>query len=329
MVKNNELLYQIIDNNFIIYKPVFIFLSNEKIIKLLNEYKEKYSNYKFIYFERGEPITGGHLDNIQLISKYFSYNKLNKKNVFINSDDSSNQYIQYINSFGFNYSYYPFHLTFVTPNEFFNENYLNLNNCVLKKHFFSLNRTSKLNRNYLYFFIKEKNLFEKFYYSFRYLNDSNIDENYNEQSYAQSHNDIIKYYLNSFLQIICETKFQKEKEIYVDSVFISEKTFRALAFPRPIIIIGQPYLLKSLKNLGFKTFDGFIDESYDNIENHEERFNKISNIILDISKKPINELKEILVSYKDVFIHNQKQILFLKKEGFKNIDEIYKKINYK
>jgi hypothetical protein len=325
MVKNHKLPYQIIDNNFIILKPIFISFSNKKIIELLDEYRKNYFNLKLIYFERGEPITGVYLDTLKLISDYFDSYNLFKKNVLIYSDDTSNEYINYIISFGFNYFYYPFHLTFATPKEFFKQENLNLNNIILKKHFLSLNRMQKLNRDYLYSFIKENNLFDKFYYSFRYLNDFNIDENYNEQTYAQSHNSILKYYLNSFLQIVCETKFEKEKEIYIESVFISEKTFRALAFPRPFIIVGQKGLLKSLKKLGFKTFENIFDESYDNIENNEERFNKIKNIILDISKKSINELKEILISCEEIFIHNQKQILFLENEYFKDISEIIKK----
>ena len=43
----------------------------------------------------------------------------------------------------------------------------------------------------------------------------------------------------------------------------------------PFILITRPYSLKSLRNLGYKTFSPFIDESYDDIENDIDRFKAI------------------------------------------------------
>ena len=41
---------------------------------------------------------------------------------------------------------------------------------------------------------------------------------------------------------------------------------------RLFIVFSGQYYLRNLRKLGFQTFDSIIDETYDNIENHDERF---------------------------------------------------------
>ena len=47
------------------------------------------------------------------------------------------------------------------------------------------------------------------------------------------------------------------------SVFFSEKVFKPIAFKHPFILIAPPGSLSALKSLGYKTFSGLINESYD------------------------------------------------------------------
>jgi L-rhamnose mutarotase len=52
-------------------------------------------------------------------------------------------------------------------------------------------------------------------------------------------------------------------------LFLSEKVFKPIVCFHPFIILGNKGSLKELRDMGYKTFDGFIDESYDNLSTFE------------------------------------------------------------
>jgi len=58
-------------------------------------------------------------------------------------------------------------------------------------------------------------------------------------------------------------------------LFISEKSFKPLAFKHPAMVWGCPGTLAYLKSLGFVTWDHVIDETYDTIHNHALRLEAI------------------------------------------------------
>jgi hypothetical protein len=55
-------------------------------------------------------------------------------------------------------------------------------------------------------------------------------------------------------------------------LFFSEKIMKACWARRVFVHFGAQYFLKNLRELGFKTFHGVIDESYDNIDNTIDRY---------------------------------------------------------
>jgi len=112
-------------------------------------------------------------------------------------------------------------------------------------------------------------------------------------------------YLDSWVSVVSEP-------IYADadqSVFCSEKIFKSIASFHPFIIVGGRGSLKRLRELGFKTFDGFIDETYDTLPS-DQRFGAIIDTI-----KKINAIEDKLKwfeSMKDILIHNYE--LFMKEK---------------
>jgi len=54
--------------------------------------------------------------------------------------------------------------------------------------------------------------------------------------------------------------------------FFSEKTVKPILAHRLFILISSQWSLRNLRSLGFKTFDGIIDESYDEIEDNHQRW---------------------------------------------------------
>ena len=72
---------------------------------------------------------------------------------------------------------------------------------------------------------------------------------------------------DSYLHIVGET-FQKS---HPNRLFFSEKVFKPMRYMQPFILLGEPGALAKLRELGYQTFGDYWDESYDDIENDEER----------------------------------------------------------
>jgi hypothetical protein len=62
--------------------------------------------------------------------------------------------------------------------------------------------------------------------------------------------------------------------------------------------------LKKLREYGFKTFEPFIDESYDGIVNSDIRFGAIEKEINKLCNKSIEEIHEWYWSIEDILKHN-------------------------
>ena len=82
------------------------------------------------------------------------------------------------------------------------------------------------------------------------------------------------------------------------TTFVSEKTFKAIGLRSPFIIFGNRGSLKVLKELGYKTFSDFWDESYDDLPTWE-RYNAIIKLMHDIDKIPdkmslFEEMRQVL-----------------------------------
>lgn len=78
----------------------------------------------------------------------------------------------------------------------------------------------------------------------------------------------------TYFSLVTETYFfdiPQYRVIDEREIFFSEKSFKPIAMKHPFIIAGKAHMLKYLKKLGYQTFSPWIDESYDDIENHEQR----------------------------------------------------------
>jgi hypothetical protein len=105
--------------------------------------------------------------------------------------------------------------------------------------------------------------------------------------------------LDSWVSVISEASFAE------NTCFISEKTFKPIATRHPFIMYGNKHSLQYLRTLGYKTFDGFIDESYDDLESWE-RLDAIIKILKDIRDMPDEKKIQWFSSMKDILDHNFK-----------------------
>lgn len=86
--------------------------------------------------------------------------------------------------------------------------------------------------------------------------------------------------------------------------YISEKTFKPISTMRPFLVISSRHSLSELKTLGFKTFDRWWDESYDQLEDPVDRILAVFNILKNISKYSVSDLRDLCSEMSDVLHYN-------------------------
>lgn len=116
-------------------------------------------------------------------------------------------------------------------------------------------------------------------------------------------------YLDSYIHVVTETNF------YEPGLYFSEKTWKPILNFQPFIQVNYTNSLQALKEMGFKTFHPFIDESYDLIEDHTERIVAISNEIKRLDSLSIDEIDAWYNSIKDILIHNRNHALKYRQEN--------------
>lgn len=111
-----------------------------------------------------------------------------------------------------------------------------------------------------------------------------------------------KPYTKYFLEITSEPNI-------IDNSWITEKTIKNLYLGKPFIMFSGPHSLKLLKENGFKTFDNWIDESYDEIINSYDRLEAIKKEIDRLAGKSYTELEAFQQQMLPVFEHNRKMFI--------------------
>lgn len=125
--------------------------------------------------------------------------------------------------------------------------------------------------------------------------------------------DDLKYFNNSYFSVIPETlyygmdKNSGQHYIYISEIFgnfPSEKIYKALALKHPFILVTTPGFLKNMRSRGYKTFSPFIDESYDDIEDDNERLNRIVQEIYRMCNLTEEQLIEFTYNVQSIVEHN-------------------------
>lgn len=75
-------------------------------------------------------------------------------------------------------------------------------------------------------------------------------------------------YKDSFFSLVSETLFSDDPH----SLFITEKTYKCIAYRHPFMVVGSVGTLRYLRHLGYETFPEMFDESYDNERDLKKRF---------------------------------------------------------
>jgi hypothetical protein len=104
------------------------------------------------------------------------------------------------------------------------------------------------------------------------------------------------------------------------TLFLSEKAFKPIACSHPFIFMGNRGSLAKLREMGYKTFDGFIDETYDTLSTWERMQAVIDSI------KEIHSIKDKVKWYNDMrpILEHNKNLLMSRESS---INPAYTKLN--
>lgn len=108
---------------------------------------------------------------------------------------------------------------------------------------------------------------------------------------------ILKYYQDIFVDVVHETFVRGEV------CFATEKTWRPIVARRPFITMGGLNHLENLRRLGFKTFNEFWDEGYDEY-GMQHRVNEIAKLLDTISTWSVEKIQRTLQDMQPILEHN-------------------------
>lgn len=108
-------------------------------------------------------------------------------------------------------------------------------------------------------------------------------------------------YSSTFISLVTETL------IDTSILFMSEKIWKPIVAGHPFILLGNVNTLSYLKEQGYKTFDKWIDESYDLEPDHHKKIDLVIKELNKFKNKSIAELKEIRNEMYEVCLYNRKK----------------------
>lgn len=105
-----------------------------------------------------------------------------------------------------------------------------------------------------------------------------------------------------------------------NNFFLSEKTIKAMFARRVFVVFGIRHYLKHLRELGFQTFEGVIDESYDDEPHDEIRFQKAMLQVMRLAWFENPKTVYDLISY--ALDNNQRTLAWLCEKSQQQMQEL-------
>ena len=103
-------------------------------------------------------------------------------------------------------------------------------------------------------------------------------------------------YRDTYFSLVTETVFN-----YPHS-FRTEKIWKPVAVGHPFIAVANSGFYRDLHNMGFKTFGHVINESFDSIDNNQDRIERITEVVEDLCQQ---DLDSFLAECYNVCKYNQ------------------------
>jgi len=136
---------------------------------------------------------------------------------------------------------------------------------------------------------------------------------------SAQHNDhslhVAQHYDSTACSIILETHFDADGS---RGAFLTEKTFKCLKHGHPFVLFAPADSLQALRNMGYRTFDHAIDNSYDHIADNTERYLAVMRCIRELALVEPDTLYNMCVADLE---HNQQVFLASKQDRLNSLYE--------
>ena len=109
-------------------------------------------------------------------------------------------------------------------------------------------------------------------------------------------------YIDTYFSLVTETVFSGRNS------FRTEKIWKPIIMGHPWIAVANSGFYQDLHNLGFRTFGHIIDESFDSIEDPQQRIEHISHVVNELCS---SDLPYFMLQCKSICEYNQQHILEL------------------
>lgn len=103
-------------------------------------------------------------------------------------------------------------------------------------------------------------------------------------------------YIDTYFSLVTETVFD-----YPYS-FRTEKIYKPIAMGHPFVVVANRGFYRDLHNMGFKTYHTLIDESFDLIDNNQDRLDRMAQVVEDLCSSDLNQF---LVAAQSISKYNQ------------------------
>ncbi len=178
------------------------------------------------------------------------------------------------------------------------DNAFNIDHSNKKHEFLYLNKFPRPHRIALYEKLQNEKLLDKSIYTFRMLEDPVILE----QKYELPGVDTRMYprfgkdqdmteapYVDTACSLVSETNVNDT------DVFMTEKIWKPIIAQHVFVVHGNYLYLQKLREMGFKTFNTYFDESYDLERDSQKRIDKIVQLTKDLKK----------LKWSDIYLQSQ------------------------
>lgn len=106
-------------------------------------------------------------------------------------------------------------------------------------------------------------------------------------------------YIDTYFSLVSETVFDYPYSLR------SEKIYKPIAMGHPFVAVANCGFYRDLHHAGFQTFGHLIDESFDSIDNNQDRLDRITQVVQDLCA---SDLEEFLVASQAVTKYNQQHL---------------------
>jgi hypothetical protein len=117
---------------------------------------------------------------------------------------------------------------------------------------------------------------------------------------------------------VLETHFDADGS---GGAFLTEKTFKCLKHGHPFVLFAPAGSLQALRNMGYRTFDSVIDNTYDTIAVNTERYLAV---IACIRKLALVNPNDLYNSCRADMLHNQQVFLASK---WSRLNTLYERLH--